>query len=232
MKGVGEGCSQNGQTYVGKWLIFVPPEYVDEIWDRVKKATETGKLGISAKVSTAWPSAYESQDHVICVYTYDFRDKADVGRVLGGLRDLEIPGRLFYKTDQATLSGVYSTKGKKKKRASLYSSDDFDGDARERTKRAEKQAEIDIELQRLWENLDEYPQCLVVQEVWMRACGWVQWVMESQEEEEFLANLTFWDLLSLLDCISPRESFGYGRERAWLLERLRYYSTSEWYKSV
>lgn len=126
--GKGEGCYEDGQTYVGKWLVFVRHEHVDEVWERIRSAVEAGKLGISAKVSTSRPSGYKSTDHVICVYTYDFRDKADVGRVLTALRDIGITGRLYYKTDQATLSGVYAREGpftKKKQRASLYASDDF-----------------------------------------------------------------------------------------------------------
>lgn len=125
---LGEGCYQDGQTYVGKWLIFVRRGSVDEVWGRIRQATETGKLGIAAKVSTSRPSGYKPPAHVICVYTYDFRDKANVGEVLKRLREIGITGKLYYKSDQATLSGVYTTEGpftKKKGRASFYSSDDF-----------------------------------------------------------------------------------------------------------
>jgi hypothetical protein len=128
-EGKGEGCYEDGQTYVGKWLVFVPYESVDEVWERIRKATEKGRLGISGKVSTSRPGGYKSTEHVICVYTYDFRDKANVGEALKGLREIGITGRLYYKTDQATLGGVYSKGGpftKKKQRASLYSSDDFE----------------------------------------------------------------------------------------------------------
>ena len=127
-EGLGEGCYQDGQTYVGKWLIFVPRESVDEVWERIRQATEIGGLGIAAKVSTSRPSGYKSPDHVICVYTYDFRDKANVGEGLKRLREIGITGKLYYKSDQATLGGVYTAEGpftRKKERASLYSSDDF-----------------------------------------------------------------------------------------------------------
>jgi hypothetical protein len=127
-EGIGEGSYQDGQTYVGKWLIFLPRESVDEVWERIRQATETGRLGIAAKVSTSCPSGYKSPDHVICVYTHDFRDRANVGEVLKRLREIGITGKLYYKSDQATLKGVYTTEGpftKKKGRASLYSSDDF-----------------------------------------------------------------------------------------------------------
>jgi hypothetical protein len=127
--GVGEGCREDGQTYVGKWLIFVSPHKVDKVWEQIRQATETGRLGIAAKVSTSRPSGYKSKDHVICVYTYDFRDKASVEKALKRLRELGIAGKLYYKTDQATISGVYASESpftKKKGRASLYSSDDFE----------------------------------------------------------------------------------------------------------
>ena len=107
----------------------MPHESVDEVWERIRKATEKGRLGIAAKVSTSRPSGYKSKDHVICVYTYDFRDKDNVGETLKGLREIGITGTLYYKTDQATVSGVYSKEGpftKKKQRASLYSSEDFE----------------------------------------------------------------------------------------------------------
>ena len=126
--GLGEGCYQDGQTYVGKWLIFVRRGSVDEVWGRIRHTTEVGQLGIAAKVSTSRPSGYKSPDHVICVYTYDFRDKANVGEVLKRLREIGIAGKLYYKSDRATLNGVYMREGpftKKKGRASLYSSDDF-----------------------------------------------------------------------------------------------------------
>ncbi len=128
-RGTGQGCHEDGQTYVGKWLVFVAPANVDRVWAAIQGATEVDRLGIAAKVSTRCQTGYESDHHVICVYTRDFRDKADVARVLDGLRSLGIEGRLFYKTDQATLSGIYSGEGpftKTKGRASLYSSDEFE----------------------------------------------------------------------------------------------------------
>jgi hypothetical protein len=128
-KGKGEGCYEDGQTYVGKWLVFVPHASVDAVWEQIRTVTGKGQLGISAKVSTSRPSGYKSTEHVICVYTDDFRNKVNVGEVLRGLRKIGITGKLYYKTDQATLSGVYAKEGpftRKKQRASLYSSDDFE----------------------------------------------------------------------------------------------------------
>lgn len=60
----------------GKWLIFVDRKDVDEVWAKIKKATEKGKLGGASKVSTPKPKptdiGYEKDKHVICVYTYDW----------------------------------------------------------------------------------------------------------------------------------------------------------------
>src|SRR2546421_10072735 len=64
----------------GKWLVFVPVPEIDEVWTRVKHATEQGLLGNSAKVSTAAqnPNAKSADGKVICVYTYDWADEHDV----------------------------------------------------------------------------------------------------------------------------------------------------------
>jgi hypothetical protein len=109
----------------GKWLFFIPNEHIDEAWATIKEATEEGLLGDSSKVATARPNPHETSPHtkVICVYTYDGDDRADVGRILEGLRDLSFKGRLFWKADAATRSGLYSGAGR---RVSRYSSDDFE----------------------------------------------------------------------------------------------------------
>jgi hypothetical protein len=36
-----------------KWLIFVPPQQIDEKWLLISKETASGTLGISAKAATA-----------------------------------------------------------------------------------------------------------------------------------------------------------------------------------
>jgi len=125
----GEGPRNDAEAYAGKWLVFVPRARVDAVWERIRQATEEGRLGIAAKVSTSRPSGYRSTDHVICVYTRDCRDRTDVSDTLKGLRAIRVRGKLYYKTDQATLDGVYSAEGpftRKQQRASLYSSDDFE----------------------------------------------------------------------------------------------------------
>jgi len=97
----------------GKWLVFVPVEQVDEVWEVVKAATESGKLGDCSKVATmrANPNARDPRKKVICIYTYDSDDRADVRRVRQALRELGFTERLAYKTDQSTREGRYRKRG-------------------------------------------------------------------------------------------------------------------------
>jgi len=97
----------------GKWLIFVDPENVNEVWAKIKDAVEEGKLGNSAKVSTAKPNplAGKSDAKVICVYTYDWTDEKDVKRIREELRKLGITNKIPYKADEDTLSGKYRLTG-------------------------------------------------------------------------------------------------------------------------
>lgn len=100
----------------GKWLVFVDEEDVDEVWVKIKKAVEEGKMGGEAKVSTAKPNpnATKSSKRVICVYTYDYTDEEDVRRIREELRKLGIASRIPYKTDEDTLSGKYQKTGHKR----------------------------------------------------------------------------------------------------------------------
>jgi len=97
----------------GKWLIFVDPKNVDEVWAKIKEATEGGKLGDSAKVATAKPNplAGKSDTKVICVYTYDWTDEKDVKRIREEVRKLGITNKIPYKADEDTLSGKYRIMG-------------------------------------------------------------------------------------------------------------------------
>ena len=104
--------SENG----GKWLIFVQLSLVDAVWEKIKRATEEGKLGSSAKVATARPNpnATNPNTKVICVYTYDWTDETDVKRVREELRQLGITSKTPYKADKETYSGIYANRGNKR----------------------------------------------------------------------------------------------------------------------
>jgi len=97
----------------GKWLLFVKRENVDEVWAMIKKAVEEGKLGDSAKVATAKasPLREDAETHVICIYTYDWRDREDVTRIRRQLRKLGVSQKIPYKTDEDTLAGKYRVHG-------------------------------------------------------------------------------------------------------------------------
>lgn len=97
----------------GKWLIFANISNIDELWAKIKKATEEGKLGDSAKVATAKPNpnATNQATKVICVYTYNWTDEKDVKRVREELRLLGITNKIPYKADEDTLSGKYIVRG-------------------------------------------------------------------------------------------------------------------------
>ena len=97
----------------GKWLIFVPIAQVDNIWSKIKSATEEGRLGHLTKVATAKtnPNASDSATKVICVYTYDWADKEDVMRIRQELRQLGIIWKIPYKADEDTESGRYANRG-------------------------------------------------------------------------------------------------------------------------
>jgi len=98
----------------GKWLIFVDAAKVDEIWYLIRGETISGRLGISAKVSTVKPNPDSRDDRkVIFVYTRDWRDEADVMRVRERLRELGFSERLGYKRNIETYRGEYSKKGKR-----------------------------------------------------------------------------------------------------------------------
>ena len=99
---------------VGKWLIFVAADRVDEAWRKIRDETVQGTLGISAKVSTAKPNP-DSRDErsVIYVYTRDWADEADVMRVRERLRELGFTERIGYKRNIETYKGEYSEEGRK-----------------------------------------------------------------------------------------------------------------------
>src|SRR5713226_5561557 len=97
----------------GKWLVFVPLPQVDEVWEKIRRSTEEGRLGGSAKVSTAKPNpnARDQNTKVICVYTYDWTDEEDVTRVREELRRLGILSKIPYKADDDTFAGKYAVRG-------------------------------------------------------------------------------------------------------------------------
>ncbi|KAH7015126.1 hypothetical protein EDB80DRAFT_327007 [Ilyonectria destructans] len=101
-----------GKVKAGKWMLFCAPAEVNDVWEIVAKATAKNELGIAAKVLPRPVLEDPRKDRLICVYTSDFKDKADVARVLQKLRELklvEARGRpIYYKPDIFTYLGVAS----------------------------------------------------------------------------------------------------------------------------
>ncbi|EHA21788.1 hypothetical protein ASPNIDRAFT_183269 [Aspergillus niger ATCC 1015] len=116
----------------GKWLLFVLPEKVDEVWGIVAEATAKGELGFGAKVATAAVAADGDDDakkaRLIAIYTKDYEDRADVERVLrkmAALKLVDLDGRpVYYKCDAYTHLDIRGG-NEWGLRASMYSSRDF-----------------------------------------------------------------------------------------------------------
>jgi len=93
----------------GKWLVFLKKDKVDEFWLKIKEATENGELGDYSKVSTlAHIKRIKSDEHVIYVHTYNWKDEEDVRRVRQKLRELGVSWSIPYKTDRATRKKIFS----------------------------------------------------------------------------------------------------------------------------
>lgn len=110
-----EGDYPKSGDRAGKWLIFVDRDEVDGWWQKISAAIDAGVLGGVAQVSTVRPNRLSPNPsrHVICVFTYDSADRADVARIRGALRDLGVTEKIAYKTNQATREGRYKVRGDK-----------------------------------------------------------------------------------------------------------------------
>ncbi len=91
------------QGFAGKWCIFRGTHVIDDAWRLVEKAVSVNRLQL-AKVSTVLS---RRDKHVICVYTRDWRDDADVNRARIVLLEIGFGDELGYKRDVETRAGVY-----------------------------------------------------------------------------------------------------------------------------
>ena len=104
---------QNAVTH-GKWLVFKPLTVLDESWHEIRQAVEAGEFGdgcTGAKCSTSRqdPRKPMSPQGVFMVYT----TKEGMDEV-GLLLIHKVKQTIRYKTDEATLTGLYAHKGDKK----------------------------------------------------------------------------------------------------------------------
>lgn len=73
----------------GEFRIATTVDVVDEQWQLIKSATESGKLGYKSKVSTApTDGTLHGKQRLICVRTYDADDTDDVERIKNTLLEL------------------------------------------------------------------------------------------------------------------------------------------------
>lgn len=96
----------------GKYLLFASLRNIDEVWTKVKKATEDGLLGAHSKVSThhRLQLLQNPTGAVICVYVDGNDNKAERLRIHKNLVDMGFPASMPFKPDEATLRGEYSKK--------------------------------------------------------------------------------------------------------------------------
>jgi len=80
----------------GEWLIKTTSYEVDELWAKIRQATEAGLLGYKSKVSTS-PAKGQTQatDRLIVVRTYDADDSADTLRIQTVLREIGVTAMTY-----------------------------------------------------------------------------------------------------------------------------------------
>lgn len=76
----------------GEWMLFPMPEELAQTWELVATATARNDLGTAAKVA-ADEGKGNRVPRLVCVYTRDFADMADVKRVLWQLVEMELVQR-------------------------------------------------------------------------------------------------------------------------------------------
>lgn len=92
--------AQSPTPRAGEWRIATTIEHIDDLWLKVKAATQAGKLGYKSKASTRPAHNQGTRDErLICVRTYDADDSDDVQRVKAALDELEIDAPMHYVRD-------------------------------------------------------------------------------------------------------------------------------------
>ncbi len=110
-------------TGSGKWMLFTPINELDITWAKVKKLTEQGKLGRSAKTATMKENKNASipEEKPIIVYANESDDFDEVTRIVWTLYEENLIPKLTinYKTDRSTTEGKYSQSGRPVSRYSI-----------------------------------------------------------------------------------------------------------------
>ena len=90
---------------VGKWMLRISPDHVNEAWEWIKTNTLLGKLGCSANTSKL-----KRGQHTICVHTFfdDIENTIRVHKILiERFCDILIVKELEYKPDIFGYLGIY-----------------------------------------------------------------------------------------------------------------------------
>eukprot|EP00755_Sulcionema_specki_P040143 Sspe_Gene.24957::Locus_9957_Transcript_1_1_Confidence_1.000_Length_855::g.24957::m.24957 len=94
--------------HLGKWVVFVSRDDIDEAWEKVCRALLHSQTGLGcgiAKVSTATP---ESDLHAVCIYTSNFNNAVEVKRTARLIRsEAGLLQQLKYKPEAATQLDLY-----------------------------------------------------------------------------------------------------------------------------
>lgn len=75
-------------------MLFIRPKDVNAVWATVARATADGQLGVAAKVAPYNPGT-PYRDRLICIYTADFWDMDDIGKVLTNMVSLVLSEDCF-----------------------------------------------------------------------------------------------------------------------------------------
>ncbi len=85
---------------MGEWRAELHRDTVDEVWERVKAATEQGELGYKSKVSTRPALGQtEPEQRLLVIRTYSASDTRDVERVKAVLLEMGL-SQLSYQSDK------------------------------------------------------------------------------------------------------------------------------------
>lgn len=92
----------------GKWCIVRPASEIDALWAQVRQAVLDGHFR-AALVSTPSQAASLGDTYVICAFTSDWKDQAEVNAARDVLRGFGVTESIGYKRDVETVRGVYGT---------------------------------------------------------------------------------------------------------------------------
>lgn len=90
----------------GKWCIVREAHAIDALWEQVRVAVLAGRFP-AALVSSSAQALAHGGTFVICLFTPDWRDTADVMAARAFLRELGVLEDIGYKRDIDTANNVY-----------------------------------------------------------------------------------------------------------------------------